>query len=63
MTSNTTNFKTFDVGAQYTLSAEKNSPMPSYKMFILPQSFFDTAWSISIRTDGRVLWSLFECYC
>ena len=43
MTSNTTNFKTFDVGAQYTLGAEKNFPMPSYKMFILPQSFFDTA--------------------
>ena len=43
MTSNTTNFKTFDVGAQYTVGAEKNFPMPSYKMFILPQSFFDTA--------------------
>ena len=43
MTSNTTNFKTFDVGAQYTLSAEKNFPMPSYKMFILPHSEVDTA--------------------
>ena len=43
MTSNTTNFKTFDVGAQYTLSAEKNFPMPSYKMFILPHGEGDTA--------------------
>ena len=43
MTSNTTNFKTFDVGAQYTVSAEKNFPMPSYNMFILPHSEVDTA--------------------
>lgn len=43
MTSNTTNFNTYDVGAQYTLGAEKNFPMPSYKMFILPHGQGDTA--------------------
>tara|TARA_B100001093_G_scaffold518788_1_gene604933 strand:+ start:763 stop:1401 length:639 start_codon:yes stop_codon:yes gene_type:complete len=43
MTSNTTDFKTFDVAAQYTIGAEKNFPMLSYKMFILPHSEVDTA--------------------
>ena len=43
MTSDTTDFKTFDVAAQYTIGAEKNFPMLSYKMFILPHSEVDTA--------------------
>ena len=38
-----TSFKTVDVNTQYTLNAEKNFPMPTYKMFIMPHSELDTA--------------------
>ena len=38
-----TSFKTVDVNTQYTLNAEKNFPMPTYKMFIKPHSELDTA--------------------